>query len=37
MTLRRYGVREQLTLPFEEFEAGLAKTIADRSLEFTTP
>ena len=37
VTLRRYGVREQLTLPFEEFEAGLAKTIATRSLEFAPP
>ena len=37
VTLRRYGVREQLTLPFEEFEAGLANTIASRSLEFATP
>ena len=34
VTLRRYGVREQTTMPFAEFEAGLAKTINNRSLEF---
>ena len=34
VTLRRYGVKEQTTMPFAEFQAALAKTIAGRSLEF---
>ena len=34
VTLRRYGVRQQTTLPVEAFEGALAKTIANRSLEF---
>ena len=34
VTLRRYGVKEQTTMPFAEFQAALAKTIAERSLEF---
>ena len=35
VTLRRYGVREQLTMPFDEFESALARTIRARSLEFS--
>ena len=34
VTLRRYGVREQTTMPLAEFEAALARTIATRALEF---
>ena len=34
VTLRRYGVREQTTLPLAAFEAAVAKTIAARSLTF---
>ena len=34
VTLRRYGVREQTTMPVAEFEAALARTIATRALEF---
>ena len=34
VTLRRYGVKQQTTMPFAEFEAALAKTIKERSLEF---
>ena len=37
VTLRRYGVRQQTTLPFDSFQAALAKTIAQRSLEFMLP
>ncbi|MDE0441333.1 MAG: threonine--tRNA ligase [Gammaproteobacteria bacterium] len=34
VTLRRYGIRQQATMPFEEFETALAKTIENRTLEF---
>ena len=34
VTLRRYGVKAQTTMPFAQFEAALAKTIAERSLTF---
>lgn len=34
VTLRRYGVRQQTTMPLEAFEAALGKTIAKRSLTF---
>ena len=34
VTLRRLGVREQNTLPFEEFKAKLLRTIQTRSLKF---
>lgn len=34
VTLRRYGVKEQLTFGLEEFEAKLLATIKQRSLEF---
>ena len=34
VTLRRYGVKEQTTMPFAQFEAALAKTIAERALSF---
>ena len=34
VTLRRYGVKQQTTMPFAEFEAALEKTIKERSLEF---
>ena len=34
VTLRRYGVKRQTTMPLAEFEAALAKTIAERSLDF---
>ena len=34
VTLRRYGVKQQTTMPTAEFEAALAKTIADRALRF---
>lgn len=34
VTLRRYGVREQLTLPREKFVSLLTKTIQQRSFEF---
>ena len=34
VTLRRYGVKRQTTMPFAEFEAALAKTIKQRSLDF---
>ena len=34
VTLRRYGVREQETVPFAEFEARVLSAIAARSLEF---
>nr|MDE0191629.1 His/Gly/Thr/Pro-type tRNA ligase C-terminal domain-containing protein [Gammaproteobacteria bacterium] len=34
VTLRRYGIRQQATLPFEEFATALAKTIASRALSF---
>ena len=37
VTLRRYGVRQQLTMAVEEFEAALLNTIATRSLEFVLP
>ena len=37
VTLRRYGVRQQLTMSVEEFEAALLNTIATRSLEFVLP
>ncbi|MYD43586.1 MAG: threonine--tRNA ligase [Gammaproteobacteria bacterium] len=34
VTLRRYGVREQLTMSLESFKAKLLKTIQTRALEF---
>ncbi len=34
VTLRRYGAKQQTTMPFEAFEAALERTIDDRSLEF---
>ena len=34
VTLRRYGVKRQTTMPLGEFEAALTKTIASRSLAF---
>lgn len=34
VTLRRYGVREQTTMPFAEFKAKLRETIDARALEF---
>ena len=34
VTLRRYGVRQQTTMPVAAFEAALANTIAARSLSF---
>ena len=34
VTLRRYGIRQQATMPFEDFERALAKTIGNRALEF---
>ena len=34
VTLRRYGVKQQTTLPLEDFEMALGKTIATRSLTF---
>ena len=34
VTLRRYGVKQQTIMPTAEFEAALAKTIADRALSF---
>lgn len=34
VTLRRYGVKQQTTMPLDAFEAALAKTIAARSLTF---
>ena len=34
VTLRRYGIKQQTTMPVAEFEAALAKTIADRALSF---
>ena len=34
VTLRRYGAREQTTLPLAAFEAAVARTIAARSLTF---
>ena len=37
VTLRRYGVRRQTTLPFEVFQLALAKTIAERALQFALP
>ena len=37
VTLRRYGIREQATLPLEKFELALAETISNRSLAFELP
>ena len=37
VTLRRYGVRRQTTLPFDTFQAALATTIAERALQFVLP
>ena len=37
VTLRRYGVREQTTMPLAAFEAALARAIATRALEFALP
>jgi threonyl-tRNA synthetase len=37
VTLRRYGHKEQHTLVLEDFQDALAKTIAERSLEFLLP
>lgn len=34
VTLRRYGIREQVTLPLEKFERALEETISTRSLTF---
>ena len=34
VTLRRYGVKQQTTMPLDAFEAALGKTIATRSLTF---
>ena len=34
VTLRRYGVKQQTTMPLEDFETALGKTIATRSLTF---
>ncbi len=34
VTLRRYGVKQQTTMPLEAFETALLKTIATRSLTF---
>ncbi len=34
VTLRRYGVREQSTMPLSQFEASVLHTIANRSSEF---
>ena len=34
VTLRRYGVKKQTTMPLDAFEAALGKTIATRSLTF---
>lgn len=34
VTLRRYGVREQATMPLSQFEASVVHTIANRSSEF---
>ena len=34
VTLRRYGVREQTTMPFAQFQQALAETIAERRLAF---
>jgi len=37
VTLRRYGEREQHTMPYADFEAALLDTIAERSLQFLLP
>ena len=37
VTLRRYGIREQTTMPVEAFEQALGKTIRSRSLQFLLP
>lgn len=37
VTLRRYGIREQLTMPFETFRAQLAETIRTRAKAFVEP
>ena len=37
VTLRRYGVKRQTTMPFAAFQAALAKTIAERALAFILP
>ena len=37
VTLRRYGFRQQTTMPFDAFQGALAKTIAERALEFVLP
>ncbi|MYD45745.1 MAG: threonine--tRNA ligase [Gammaproteobacteria bacterium] len=34
VTLRRYGIREQLTLPFEQFQDSIQQTIDQRAPEF---
>ena len=34
VTLRRYGVKEQATMPFAQFQQALAETIAERRLAF---
>lgn len=34
VTLRRYGIREQLTLPFQQFQDSIQKTIDQRAHEF---
>ncbi|MBV1906106.1 MAG: threonine--tRNA ligase [Pseudomonadales bacterium] len=37
VTLRRYGEREQHTMPYEAFEEALLKTITGRELQFSLP
>ena len=34
VTLRRYGIKQQTTMPLQDFETALVKTIATRSLTF---
>ena len=34
VTLRRYGIREQLTLPFQQFQDSIQQTISQRAPEF---
>lgn len=34
VTLRRYGIREQLTLPFQQFQDSIQQTIGQRAHEF---
>ena len=37
VTLRRYGVREQTTMPFDVFKEAIIRTIANRESEFSLP